>query len=223
MNGISLRRLGWIVMLAAVAVIGGPGTAHAHVGVGSVHDLLHGLEHPLTGLDHICAMVAVGIWAAQRGGRSMWLVPLSFVLVMTVGGALGMAGVSLPFVEPGIVLSVVVLGVFVAAAVRLPLVASVAIVGLFALAHGHAHGTEIPAVASGVAYAVGFIVATVFLHVTGIGFGLLTQRVHSSQIVRLAGVASANYARSVYVSSRNNRAILGIQRLLAGGFRTLGC
>jgi urease accessory protein len=197
MNGMSMRRLGWIAMLAAVAVIGGPGTAHAHVGFGPVHDLLHGLEHPLTGLDHICAMVAVGIFSAQRGGRAIWLVPLSFVLVMTVGGALGMAEVSLPFVEPGIVLSVVVLGVFVAAAVRLPMFASVTIVGLFALAHGHAHGTEIPGFVSGASYAVGFVLATAFLHLTGIGFGLLTQRLHSSQIVRLAGVAIA--ACGVYI------------------------
>lgn len=200
MNGISMRRLGWIVLLAAAAVVGVPAAAHAHVGVGPAHDLLHGFGHPLMGLDHICAMVAIGIFSAQRGGRAIWLVPLSFVLVMTVGGALGMAGISLPFVESGILLSVVVLGVLVAAAVRLPLVASVAIVGLFALAHGHAHGTEIPAVATGVAYAVGFIVATVFLHVTGIGFGLLFQREHSSQIVRLSGVAIA--ACGVYLGIR---------------------
>jgi urease accessory protein len=197
MNGMSMRRLGWIVMLAATAVIGGPGTAHAHVGAGPVHDLLHGLGHPLNGIDHICAMIAVGIFSAQCGGRAIWLVPLSFVLVMAVGGALGMAGVSLPFVEPGILLSVVVLGVFIAAAVPLPLVASVAIVGLFALAHGHAHGAEIPAFVSGASYAVGFVLATAFLHLTGIGFGLLTQRARLSQLVRLSGVAIA--ACGVYI------------------------
>ena len=191
MNGLSIRKLGWIGLLAAVAVIAQASTAHAHVGVGPVHDVLHGLEHPLTGLDHVCAMVAVGIWAAQRGGRAIWLVPLSFVLVMAIGGALGMAGVSLPFVEPGIVLSVVVLGLLVAAAVRLPLLVSVLIVGLFALAHGHAHGAEIPAVASGFAYAVGYIVATTVLHLAGISFCLLGQRVSTSQAVRLAGVAIA--------------------------------
>lgn len=200
MNDISMRRLVLLVMLAALAIVCGAGTAYAHVGVGPAHELLHGLEHPLTGIDHLCAMLAVGIWAAQRGGRALWLVPLSFVLVMTLGGALGMAGVTLPFVEPGIVLSLVVLGVLVAAAVRLPLVASVAIVGLFALAHGHAHGTEIPAVASGLAYAVGFILATACLHLTGIGFGLTMQRMHAAQIVRLAGVAIA--ACGVYLGIR---------------------
>jgi urease accessory protein len=191
MNSMSIRKFGWMVMLAAVAVVCGPATAHAHVGVGPVHDLLHGLEHPLTGLDHIGAMVAVGIWAAQRGGRAIWLVPLSFVSVMTLGGALGMAGVKVPFVEPGIVLSLIVLGVFIAAAVRLPLAASVAIVSLFALAHGYAHGAEIPAAASGLSYAAGFIIATACLHAVGIGFGLLTQRMHASQLVRFAGAAIA--------------------------------
>jgi urease accessory protein len=197
MNGMSLRRFGWIGTLAAIAVIAQANTAHAHVGVGPVHDLLHGLEHPLTGLDHICAMVAVGIWATQRGGRAIWLVPLSFVIVMAVGGALGMAGVSLPFVEPGIVLSLIVLGLLVATAVRLPLIASVLVVGLFALAHGNAHGTDVQAVASGFAYAVGFIVATAVLHLTGISFGLLSQRVSTSQAVRLAGVVIA--ASGVYL------------------------
>ena len=191
MNGMSLLRFGWLGALAAVAVIAQASTAHAHVGVGPVHDVLHGLEHPLMGLDHICAMVAVGIWAAQRGGRAIWLVPLSFVFVMAMGGAFGMSGVSLPFVEPGIVLSVIVLGLLVAAAVRLPLVASVLVVGLFALVHGHAHGAEIPAVASGFAYAIGFLFATAILHAVGISFGLLSQRMSTLQAVRLAGVAIA--------------------------------
>jgi urease accessory protein len=110
---------------------------------------------------------------------------------MTVGGALGMSGVSLPFVEPGIVLSVIILGVFVAAAVRLPLPISASIVGLFALVHGYAHGTEIPASASGFSYAVGFAAATALLHAAGIGFGLAMQRNHASQLVRYAGVAIA--------------------------------
>lgn len=191
MDGLSIRKLVGIGMLAALAVVASAANAHAHVGVGPVHDVLHGLEHPLTGLDHLCAMVAVGIWAAQRGGRAMWLVPLCFVVVMALGGALGMAGVSLPFVEPGIVFSVVVLGLLIASAARLPLWASLAIVSVFALAHGHAHGTEVPAVASGFAYAVGFIGATTVLHVVGVSFGLLSQRVSTMQAARLTGVAIA--------------------------------
>jgi urease accessory protein len=191
MNGLSIGRLGWIAMLAAVAVIGAPAAAHAHVGVGPVHDLLHGLEHPFTGLDHVCAMLAVGIWAAQRGGRAIWLVPFCFLLAMALGGALGMTGVRLPFVEPGIVLSLVVLGVLVATAARLPLSISVLIAGLFAVVHGYSHGAEIPAATSGVTYAAGFILATTCLLAAGLGFGLAMQRTQSSQVVRLAGAAIA--------------------------------
>ncbi len=142
MNRNSLPRFASVVLFAAIALIPGPSTAYAHVGVSPVHDLMHGLEHPLIGIDHICAMIAVGLWAAQRGGRAIWLVPLTFVLVMTLGGALGMSGLAIPFVEQGIVLSVVVLGVFVAAAVHLPLPISACIVGLFALVHGYAHARK---------------------------------------------------------------------------------
>ena len=135
--------------------------------------------------------VAVGVFAFVLGGRALWLVPLSFVAMMAVGFLLGIGQIDVPFVELGIVLSVIVLGLLVAAAVRLPLLACVLIVGLFALVHGHAHGAEIPAAASGLAFAIGFLVATAFLHLAGIGFGLLSQRVSTSQAVRLAGVAIA--------------------------------
>jgi urease accessory protein len=136
-------------------------------------------------------MFAVGLWAAQRGGRALWLVPLTFVSIMTVGGALGMAHVSIPFAEQGIVLSVILLGVFVAAAVRLPVTLSAAIVGLFAIAHGYAHGLEIPSSASGVSYALGFAAATASLHAAGIGFGLVMRQMNSAELVRLAGAAIA--------------------------------
>jgi urease accessory protein len=191
MNEKSMSNGGWVAALGATAVLGAAGTAEAHVGVGPVHDLMHGLEHPLTGLDHLCAMIAVGIWAAQRGGRAIYLVPLSFVVVMMFGGALGMAAAKLPFVEPGIVLSLVVLGLLIAAAVRLPLAVSVLIVSLFALAHGFAHGAEVPADALGLTYAIGFTLATACLHAAGVAFGLSMQRWNSSQIVRLAGAAIA--------------------------------
>jgi urease accessory protein len=152
---------------------------------------LHGLAHPFTGLDHVCAMVAVGIWAAQRGGRAIWLVPLTFVLVMMLGGGLAMAGARMPLVEPGIVSSLVVLGLLIAAGVRLPTAACVAIVGLFAVAHGYAHGAEAPAATTGVLYAVGFLLATVCMHAAGLGFGLSMQRLRSIQVVRVAGAAIA--------------------------------
>jgi urease accessory protein len=190
----NVTRLASFVISAAASVVVvacAPTIAHAHTGVGPVHDLIHGLAHPLTGLDHICAMVAVGIWAAQRGGRAIGIMPAMFVLVMAIGGALGMAGVTLPYVEPSIVLSVIVLGAFVATAVRLPLAVSLAIVSLFAIVHGYAHGVETPAEVSGVSYTLGFIAATVGLLAAGVGFGRLMQRLHTFQLVRLAGGAIA--------------------------------
>jgi urease accessory protein len=192
MNRNSLERFALVTLLAAVAVILGPGTVYAHTGVGPTHDLLHGLAHPLTGLDHLLAMFAVGLWAAQRGGRAIWFVPLTFVVLMTLGALIGMSGVSIPSVESGIAISVLVLGIFVAAAIRLPFSISSAIVGLFALFHGHAHGVEIPASTTGLTYVVGFILATALLHAAGISMGIITQRLHSSpQIVRYAGAAIA--------------------------------
>jgi urease accessory protein len=169
-----------------------PTLAQAHPGIpGHTHGLANGLMHPLTGLDHICAMVAVGLWAAQRGGRALWLVPSVFVSVMALGGVLGMAAVPIPFVEPGIAASVLVLGVLIAAAARLPLLASALLVGVFAVFHGYAHGAEMPDSASGLAYGLGFVAATASLHLLGIGFGLFAQRFTSAGLVRYAGGAIA--------------------------------
>src|SRR3990167_3389305 len=122
---------------------------HAHVGLSDASGFLHGLAHPASGLDHVLAMLAVGLWAAQTGGRSVWAVPLTFVGVMALGGALPLPGIGLPFVEQGIVLSVLLLGVLIAVSVRLPLWLGSGLVGLFALWHGRAHGAEMPALASG--------------------------------------------------------------------------
>jgi urease accessory protein len=166
-----------------------PSLAHAHVGAGETSGLLHGMGHPLSGLDHICVMVAVGLWAAQMGGRAIWAIPLTFITVMALGGILGMAGINLPFVEAGIVISVLTLGVLITASLRLPLVASVIIIGLFATFHGHAHGAEMPETGSRLAYAGGFLIATAFLHACGIGLGIAIQRVASPKIVRFAGTA----------------------------------
>jgi urease accessory protein len=175
-----------------LAVLLLPTLAQAHPGIpGHTHGFANGLAHPLTGLDHICAMVAVGLWAAQRGGRALWLVPSVFVSVMILGGALGMASVPVPFVEPGIAASVLVLGVLIAAAVRLPLPVSAVLVGVFAIFHGYAHGAEMPASASGLAYGLGFVAATASLHLLGIGLGLLARRFASARLVRYAGGAIA--------------------------------
>jgi urease accessory protein len=174
-------------ILAAILLL--PSLAHAHVGVGETSGFVHGMGHPLSGLDHICAMVAVGLWAAQMGGRAIWAVPLTFVSVMALGGALGMLGVHIPFVETGIVISVLALGVLIAASVHLPLAVSIIVVGLFAIFHGHAHGAEMPETVSGFAYAAGFIIATAFLHACGIGLGIAIQKLASPAVVRFAGIA----------------------------------
>jgi urease accessory protein len=168
-----------------------PSLAHVHAGARHTGGLLHGFAHPFGGLDHLCAMLAVGLWAAQRGGRAAWLVPLTFVGVMALGGFLGVAGVSLPLVEAGIVGSLLVFGVLIAAAVRLPLAASTVLVGAFALFHGHAHGAEMPANTSGLAYGLGFVLATALLHAFGYAFAHGVRRVEPLPVVRYAGAAIA--------------------------------
>ncbi len=179
--------LPWFI--AAFMVLGTPAIAFAHTGVGEASGLLNGLAHPLGGLDHLCAMIGVGLWAAQRGGRAIWLVPLAFVLVMAIGGLLGTMAIGLPLVEPGIVASVLILGILIAAAVRLPLLLSVLIVGTFALFHGHAHGAEMLHTYSALAYGIGFIITTTALHACGIGLGLLARQSGSVWLIRYAGAA----------------------------------
>ena len=139
-------------------------------------------------------MVAVGLFAVHLGGRALWLVPLSFVSMMVVGGIVGMAGFGLPFVEIGIALSVIFLGAAVAFSLHLPTVAAMGLVGLFAISHGHAHGMEMPKSASGMTYAVGFVTATAMLHALGIGIGVLLGKLGETQetkISRIAGGAMA--------------------------------
>lgn len=155
----------------ALAVLASP--AFAHVEQGRAAGLLAGLAHPISGLDHVLAMVAVGLWGAQLGAPALWLLPLTFPLVMALGGLLGLLGVALPGVEIGIAASAVLLGAAVMTQQRLPLVAAAALVGFFAVFHGHAHGTELPAGQSGLLYSLGFVVATGCLHAVGIAIGAI--------------------------------------------------
>jgi len=181
-------------LLAALAVVLAPSFAAAHVGVGDANSIAHGFMHPLSGIDHLLAMLAVGLFAAHLGGRALWLVPLSFVAVMACGGVLGMAGIGLPHVEIAIGLSVVVLGIVVAMRVNPPVAIAMALVGFCALFHGHAHGTEIPERASGLAYSAGFVLATALLHLIGIGLGTWigeAGRRYSRTIAQIAGGAMA--------------------------------
>jgi urease accessory protein len=161
-----------LVLLAAALLTVAATAAHAHTGIGGTAGFAHGFAHPLGGIDHVLVMVAVGLFAAHLGGRALWLVPLSFVSMMMIGGALGMVGIDVPFVEIGIGFSVVALGLAVAFRSHLPTAAAMALVGLFAIFHGHAHGAEMPESASGLVYGVGFVLATALLHALGIVSGL---------------------------------------------------
>jgi urease accessory protein len=173
--------------LAGLLIVTGP--ALAHVGVGSTESFAAGVAHPLSGLDHMAVMIAVGLWAALKGGRALWIWPCAFVGVMLIGGALGMAHVPMPFVEPGIVASVVALGLLVALAIDLPVWLGAAVVGVFALLHGHAHGSEVVENIAGIEYMAGFAIATATLHLIGIGFALTVARAQLRPVIRVAGVA----------------------------------
>lgn len=177
--------------ILAAACILVPGAALAHTGAGHAHGLAHGLMHPMTGIDHVLAMVAVGVLAALIGGRALWLMPGSFVAMAALGGLLGIRGVPLPFIELGISASVVLLGLMIALQVRLPLAFAAGLVGLFGVYHGYAHGAEMPADASGLGYGLGFLAATLVLHLAGIGLGLGIGHLASRPATRFARAGGA--------------------------------
>lgn len=152
--------------------------------------------HPLGGVDHLLAMVAVGLWGAFLGRPLIVVLPVIFPTVMAVGGALGMAGVDLPPVETGIALSVLVLGLMIALGVRAPVWIAAPIVAVFAIFHGYAHGQELPSALDPVAYSLGFVLATGLLHVAGIGLGLIN-RVHGGMVVT-RGIGAAIAAAGVW-------------------------
>lgn len=175
--------------LAGACIALAPAVAMAHPGHGSTHGFANGFAHPLLGWDHLLAMVAVGLWAGQRAGKALWVLPATFVATMAAGCALAFAGVGLPGVEAGILTSVLVLGALVAFAARLPLAGGAALVACFALFHGHAHGTEMPQSLSGAAYGLGFASATALLHGVGLALPALLRGVRRAEWVRFAGVA----------------------------------
>jgi urease accessory protein len=200
-----MRRVTLSTLAAAFVLV--PAAAFAHTGHadagGLASSLMHGLAHPITGIDHVLAMVAVGVLAAQLGGRALWLVPLSFVAVMAAAGTFGMAGIRMPSAEVGIALSVVVLGVAIAVSRKLPALATMALVGFFALFHGYAHGAEVPAAASAFSYAAGFIVATALLHAMGVGLGLMLGLEGGRlgrRLVQACGVAMALLGTAILIA-----------------------
>jgi urease accessory protein len=168
--------------LAALA----PG-AFAHVQSGQAAGFVTGFLHPISGLDHVLAMVAVGLWGAQLGAPAIWLLPITFPMVMALGGFLGLLGVPLPGVEVGIAASAILLGAAVMTERRPPLYAAMALVGLFAVFHGHAHGTELPPGQSALLYSLGFVMATGCLHAIGIAIGAVHRWPTGRIILRVAG------------------------------------
>jgi urease accessory protein len=162
-----------------------PALAHSENGVAI--DFWGGFTHPIFGPDHVIAMVAVGLWGAFLGQPAIWLLPVVFPLVMAFGGALGVAGMSLPGVETGIAISAIMLGGMVAFAAKPPLWVAAVLVGAFAIFHGHAHGAELPIGADAVAFSMGFVVATGMLHLVGITFGGLSHWPAGRAAVRVAG------------------------------------
>lgn len=179
------------IALASILVVPA-GPALAHTGVGATAGLAAGFWHPLGGADHALAMLAVGWLAARIGGRALWLLPSAFMACMALGGALALAGRDLPFVELGIALSVLAVGAALAWPHRLPAAATAILVGGFAVFHGHAHGAEMPADASGLAYGFSFLLATGLLHAAGIGIGLAAGRLAASRLA--SGLAGGGIA-----------------------------
>ncbi len=165
--------------------------AFAHVQKGEAAGFLSGLKHPISGLDHVLAMVAVGLWGAQLGAPAVWLLPVAFPMVMAFGGMLGLMGVPLPGIEYGIAASAILLGAAVMFEVRPPLAVAAIVVAIFAIFHGHAHGTELPPGQSGLLYSMGFVIATGCLHGVGIGIGTVHRWSWGQKFLRLAGAVVA--------------------------------
>ena len=167
------------------------GTALAHPQAGEAKGFLTGFKHPISGLDHVLAMVAVGLWGAQLGSPAIWLLPVAFPMVMAFGGMLGLMGVPLPGVEYGIAASAILLGMAVLFEVRPPLALAAVLVSGFAIFHGHAHGTELPPGQSGLLYSMGFVIATGCLHAIGIGIGAVHRWPWGQRFLRFAGAIVA--------------------------------
>src|SRR5262245_59617447 len=180
----------WITSLAAALIVL-PTIAVAHPGAGEAHDLVHGFAHPFSGLDHLIAMLAVGVFAAQLGGRALWLVPGTFIAVMAAAGIAGVMGIAIPYVETGVALSVLALGAAIAFAIRVPVALAMAGEGLFWILPWYVTGPEMPPGTSGVFFGLGFVAATAILHAIGIAFGVLIgQAAAGRQIARFAGAAA---------------------------------
>ncbi|MGH8768470.1 MAG: HupE/UreJ family protein [Burkholderiales bacterium] len=175
-------------IMLALACLLWPALTLAHVGQGDISGgFLAGVAHPVLGPDHVVAMVAVGIWGAQLGAPAIWVLPVTFPIVMAFGGVLGGLGIAIPGIEIGIALSAIVLGGMIAIARRPPLWVAAIVVGVFAIFHGHAHGAELPESANAISYSVGFVAATGSLHVLGILIGMANRWSAGAKALRAGG------------------------------------
>jgi urease accessory protein len=187
MTAMKSKRVPGLIAAATALVI--PAVAYAHPGHDGHDfgwDFSSGFGHPLFGFDHLLAMLAVGLWAAQLGGRARWLVPATFVALMIAGAAMARQGLAISGVEQVIATSVLILGLLLATAATLPVAVGMALVGLFAAFHGYAHGAEMPANSQALGYGAGFVLATVLIHATGVGLGVLAAQ-RSPKVTRIAG------------------------------------
>jgi len=174
-----------------LALIVSSAPVYAHVQTGAASGFLTGVGHPVSGLDHVVAMIAVGLWGAQLGAPALWLLPVAFPMMMALGGVVGLIGVPLPGIEVGIAASAVLLGLVVMFALRPPLAVAVALVAVFAIFHGHAHGTELPPGQSALLYSMGFVVATGCLHGVGIAIGVIQRWRWGQTLLRAVGAVVA--------------------------------
>lgn len=179
------------IKMGLLACVMTPSLALAHPGHEHASSFLSGLSHPFTGTDHLLAMFAIGLWAASLGGRALLLVPSMFVLTMILGASAAMFGASLPFMEYGIVLSVMLFGALIVAGKSVPTFVASLIAGAFAVFHGAAHGSEMPLDGSGLEYALGFSLATITLHLVGVGVGQLLHRLNLTMIRQISGALIA--------------------------------
>jgi urease accessory protein len=177
----------YIYLSAAVVFLLWAAPALAHVEQGQAIGFVTGLEHPWSGLDHVLAMIAVGIWGAQLGNPALWILPVTFPMVMAMGAMMGLLDIPLPGIEIGIALSAIILGAMVLGEVRPKLYIAAILVGFFAIFHGHAHGTELPPGQSGLLYSMGFVIATGVLHGIGILIGTIHRWPAGKLVLRGAG------------------------------------
>lgn len=186
MNNYQVNRLRLFLVFTVICLFL-PSSVFAHIEQGQAAGFTTGLAHPWSGLDHILAMVAVGLWGAQLGNPAIWVLPIAFPMMMAAGGMMGLLGIPVPGVEAGIAVSAIILGLMVLLDMRAKLVGATLLVGFFAIFHGYAHGTELPAGQSALLYSMGFVIGTGCLHGVGILIGLLHRYRVGKMLLRGAG------------------------------------